>query len=127
MKVPIFLIMSLLKRLVLSFFDYINSLRFKKIITEEDKIPELENNNFSDLDWMALVWWFVNHTLYRQQLHNNPNIFLLQYKDLVTKPKEFYYNFSSFSGLCFRNAHVYIDSLNLGKGKNPDFRIGHNH
>lgn len=85
---------------------------------EKEILMKLENNNFSDLDWMALVWWFVNHTLYRQQLHNNPNIFLLQYKDLVTKPKEFYYNFSSFSGLCFRNAHVYIDSLNLGKGKN---------
>ena len=38
--------MSFFKRLVLSFFDIINSLRFKKIIKDEDKKYNKVNDNF---------------------------------------------------------------------------------
>ena len=86
--------------------------------TEERKIiKSLETDSFSENDWMALVWWFVNHTVMRQKLYKSKRFVLIEYNDFVKKPKDYFKFISDFSLLKENKLDKYIDSSRIGKGK----------
>lgn len=46
----------------------------------------LDTTDFTNYDWMALVWWSVNRTIIINRLFENDRFFLLSYENLVIEP-----------------------------------------
>jgi len=84
---------------------------------EKEVISNLEYSTYSDEDWMALVWWFVNHTLMRQKCYESSQCVVIEYNDLVENPKNYLYRIKEFIGIKENyNLHRFIENNRVGKG-----------
>lgn len=80
-------------------------------------LSNLDPSGFTDYDWMALVWWSVNHTVILDKLHQNERFLLLRYEDLVGDPHCWLRRVYHHIGLQYRaGASRYIHWASVGKG-----------
>jgi len=70
----------------------------------------------TNTDWMALVWWFVNHTIIRESLFDDDNFIIIEYNDLVKNPKLYIDYVNRFCSFKENHLYKYIDSSKIGKG-----------
>lgn len=54
---------------------------------EKEIIKELNTDKFSIEDWMALVWWSVNHYMIAEKLYKDEKFLLVRYEDLLSDPQ----------------------------------------
>jgi hypothetical protein len=80
-------------------------------------IMSLDTSEFTQLDWMALVWWSVNKTIILDRLTEYDRFCIVRYETLVRNPEielKLVYN---FIGLKYRKkAAKYIRTVSVGKG-----------
>jgi hypothetical protein len=80
-------------------------------------IREMYYSSYSNNDWMALVWWFVNHTIIREKLTENNNFALIEYNDFVEYPQQYMSYISQFIKAKPNKLHRFIDNKRTGKGR----------
>lgn len=84
-------------------------------------LQELGTDDFTDSDWMGLVWWAVNNTVVRQKLRENDRFLLVRYEELVTDPVAIMRNIYAFIGMSFRKRSTeYMNRASIGKGSHID-------
>jgi len=81
------------------------------------RLRELDCSGFSNLDWIALVWWSVNVTAVDNNLHNDPRVLLVRYDLIVPAPEKYLQKISYFMGLEYLpRLGAYINARSVGKG-----------
>lgn len=80
---------------------------------------KLDSSKFTDYDWMALVWWSVNRTIFVNRLYDSERFLLVRYEKLVQEPelalKTIYYHI----GIDYNwTASLFVNTNSVGKGKN---------
>jgi len=101
-------------RVALSLKDYILIGKgdgwITKFISDEELITlkDLSKGKLSIEDWMALVWWSVNHIVFYQKLYLNERFLLLDYSDVLSYPKETLQVLYEFTSINIRNIDKYI-------------------
>nr|WP_321416295.1 sulfotransferase [uncultured Desulfobacter sp.] len=77
-----------------------------------------KSNHLDSEDWMALVWWAVNSTIFNEELYKLSNLFVVRYEDLVSNPTPFLKNVYRRTGISYHNyLGKYVHKKSVGKGK----------
>ncbi|MGM0589764.1 MAG: hypothetical protein ACQETE_15175 [Bacteroidota bacterium] len=83
---------------------------------EIEIMKDLNLSLLSDEDWMALVWWSVNHCVLSQRLYKDDRFLIINYDDLVTKPKDTLNKVMAHVSLPEKGLDKYLRSGRRGKG-----------
>jgi len=94
-------------------------------------LPEEVENKIRDItkdlalkteDWMALVWWAVNHTIIKEKLYNVHNLYIIRYEELVSKPEVIMNKIYKKIGIPYQKIlGRYIHKRSVGKGDGLTF------
>lgn len=81
-------------------------------------LHELDTSAFTDYDWVALVWWSVNHTVMLDKLHEIDRFLMLRYENLVSDPKAWLRRVYDHIGLQYNpGASRYVHRASVGRGE----------
>ena len=93
-----------IQRVVMEPGDYWQS----RGISEEthEILRELYADDLSIEESAALFWFARNRLYFEKKMHENKNILLTRYEDLVTRPREVFPEIFDFAGIPFHNKHA---------------------
>lgn len=81
-------------------------------------LAALDASDFTDHDWMALVWWSVNRTILLDRLCDSERFYLVCYERLVHEPEPVLSSIYSYIGLSYRRfASRFVHASSVGRGK----------
>lgn len=84
----------------------------------KNKIQNFTKNlTLNTEDWMALVWWAVNHTIIKEELYNVNSLYIIRYEDLVSNPEPILNEIYKTIGISYQKSlGKYIHKKSVGKG-----------
>ncbi len=81
------------------------------------KLRGIDTSGFNNHDWMCLIWWSVNLTVFKDKLYKNKRFLLLNYDRMVHNPNLYFKKVYDFIGISRRLKDLnYIHSKSIGKG-----------
>ncbi len=83
-------------------------------------LQNLPWKQFSEYDFACLVWWTRNKLFFEQNLHQDKNVIILRYEELVQKPFEILNNITNFLQIpFFPKMATYIHARSIAKHPHP--------
>ena len=77
-------------------------------------------DSFTHFDWMGLIWWSVNQTLFIDDLIDSDNLLLVQYERMGLQPEQTLKKVYDHIDLPFKNAEYQIYPCHIHwEGKGP--------
>lgn len=110
-------------RVALSLKEYVlhdegNGWLAKSLPDREKKIiKEMNTEKFLIEDWMALVWWSVNHYMIAEELYKDEKFLLVRYEDLLSNPEKTLDRILSHCEIKNKSLSKYINNSSPKKAK----------
>ena len=91
-------------------------------VTPDDMalVRKFHDKKVSDASARAFLWFLRNKQLFQQQLDDDPNVLVVNYDGMVTKPVEMFERMFEFLGVDFRPRYARtVHSRSIRKSASP--------